>query len=279
MQYYRLLGLLLAIGAGPSLTARAQTTVPAPTTGTGSLTGVVLDSLKEEPVPYATVVLLPPALPGTPPNDKPITGVAADDQGRFALTKLAPGPARLRVSYVGYGTQTRAVTITEGATDAGTFRLPVAGTALAEAVVIGTKPVVEVRPDRLVYNADQDVTNAGGTAADVLRKAPLLAVDGDGNVKMRGSGNFRVLVNNKPSPTLAQNLAEALKGIPAEQIKSVEIITTPPAKYDGEGTAGIINIVLKKGVDQSLNGRVGASAGNRNSNVTGSLNFKKNKLG
>jgi outer membrane receptor protein involved in Fe transport len=280
MHYYRLLGLLLAIGAGPGLAARAQTAAgPAPTTGTGSLTGVVLDSLKKEPVPYATVVLLPPARPGTPPNDKPITGVAADDQGRFAFTKLAPGPARLRVSYVGYGTQTRAVTITEGATDAGPLRLPVAGTALAEAVVIGTKPVVEVRPDRLVYNADQDVTNAGGTAADVLRKAPLLAVDGDGNVKMRGSSNFRVLVNNKPSPTLASNLAEALKGIPAEQIKSVEIITTPPAKYDGEGTAGIINIVLKKGVDQGLNGRVGASTGNRNSNVTGSLNFKKSKLG
>ncbi|WP_460499698.1 TonB-dependent receptor domain-containing protein, partial [Hymenobacter agri] len=148
-----------------------------------------------------------------------------------------------------------------------------------EAVVIGTKPVVEVRPDRTVYNADQDVTNAGGTAADVLRKAPLLAVDGDGNVKMRGSSNFKVLVNNKPSPTLASNLAEALKGIPAEQIKSVEIITTPPAKYDGEGTAGIINIVLKKGVEQGVNGRVSGSAGNRNSNLNASLNFKTKKLG
>ncbi|MBJ6111002.1 TonB-dependent receptor [Hymenobacter sp. BT523] len=253
-------------------TARAQ--APAAPTGTGSLTGIVLDSLKKEPVPYATVVLLPPA-----PNDKPITGVAADDNGRFSLTKLAPGPARLRVSYVGYGTQTKDVTITAGATDAGTFRLPVAGTALAEAVVIGTKPVVEVRPDRIVYNADQDVTNAGGTASDVLRKAPLLAVDGDGNVKMRGSSNFKVLINNKPSPTLASNLAEALKGIPAEQIQSVEIITTPPAKYDGEGTAGIINIVLKKGSTQKLNGRVSASGGNRNSNANASLNFKTKKLG
>ena len=242
--------------------------------GTGSLTGTVLDSLKKAPVPYATVVLLPPA-----PNDKPITGVAADDNGKFSLTKLTPGPARLRVSYVGYGTQTRAVTITAGAIDAGTFRLPTAGTTLSEAVVIGTKPVVEIRPDRMVYNADQDVTNAGGTAADVLRKAPLLAVDGDGNVKMRGSSNFKVLVNNKPSPTLASNLAEALKGIPAEQIKSVEIITTPPAKYDGEGTAGIINIVLKKGVDQGLNGRVSAAGGNRNSNANASLNFRQGKLG
>ena len=275
MQRYLSLGLLLACCAGAPPAARAQApTAAAPAPATGSLTGTVLDSLKGAAVPYATVVLLPPA-----PNDKPITGVAADDNGKFALSKLTPGSFRLRVSYVGYGTQTRAVTITVGATDVGTLRLPVAGTALAEAVVIGTKPVVEVRPDRLIYNADQDVTNAGGTAADVLRKAPLLAVDGDGNVKMRGSGNFKVLVNNKPSPTLAQNLAEALKGIPAEQIQSVEIITTPPAKYDGEGTAGIINIVLKKGVNQGLNGRVSASGGNRNASGNASLNFKQGKLG
>ncbi len=265
--YYRLIALLAAFAFTQP---RAHAQAPAPT---GSLTGMVRDSLKNEPVPYATVVLLPAT------GDKPITGVAADDAGKFALTKLAAGPFRLRVSYVGYATQTRNVTITAGATEAGTFRLPVAGTALAEAVVIGTKPVVEIRPDRMVYNAEQDATNAGGTAADVLRKAPLLTVDGDGNVKMRGSGNFKVLVNNKPSPTLASNLAEALKGIPAEQIKSVEIITTPPAKYDGEGTAGIINIVLKKGVEQGLNGRVGLSAGNRNSGVNGSLNFRTRKLG
>ena len=277
----RPLGTLLA--AALLLLARpaaAQTPAPAAAApaATGSLTGTVLDSLKREPVPYATVVLLPPLFSATPP-DKPITGVAADDAGKYSLTKLKPGSYRLRVSYVGYGPQTRAVTVTDGATVVPAFHLPVAGTALAEAVVIGTKPVVEIRADRMIYNADQDATNAGGTAADVLRKAPLLAVDGDGNVKMRGSSNFRVLVNNKPSPTLASNLAEALKGIPAEQIKSVEIITTPPAKYDGEGTAGIINIVLKKGVEQGLNGRVGASGGSRNSGVNASLNFKTKKLG
>ncbi|MBO2011862.1 TonB-dependent receptor domain-containing protein [Hymenobacter negativus] len=273
--HYLLGGLLGLLLTGAICPAHAQT--PAPATpaapATGSLTGTVLDSLKKEPVPYATVVLLPAT------GEAPITGVAADDAGKFALNKLAPGSFRLRVSYVGYGTQTRPVTVTAGATALPTFYLPVAGTALGEAVIVGTKPVVEVRPDRIVYNADQDATNAGGNAADVLRKAPLLAVDGDGNVKMRGSSNFKVLVNNKPSPTLASNLAEALKGIPAEQIKSVEIITTPPAKYDGEGTAGIINIVLKKGVEQGLNGRVSASGGNRNSNVNAALNFKTKKLG
>ncbi len=273
---YRL--LLAFLLAAPALSCPVWAQQPAPAApalpaGTGSLTGAVLDSLKKEPVPYATVVLLPAT------GDSPITGVAADDAGKFSLTKLTAGSFRLRVSYVGYGTQTRAVTVGAGATALPPFRLPVAGTALAEAVVIGTKPVVEMRPDRMIYNADQDVTNTGGTAADVLRKAPLLAVDGDGKVTMRGSANFKVLVNNKPSPTLASNLAEALKSIPADQIKSVEIITTPPAKYDGEGTAGIINIVLKKGVDRGLNGRVSASGGNRNTSLNTALNFKKGKLG
>ena len=263
-------GLLLA---GLATTAAAQApTPPAAPSATGALTGTVLDSLSRQPVAYATVVLLPAA------GDKPITGVAADDQGKFSLTKLAAGTFRLRASYVGYGTRTRTVTVGVGATEVGALRLPVAAQALAEAVIVGQKPVVEVRPDRIVYNADQDASNAGGTAQDVLRKAPLLAVDGDGNVKMRGSGNFKVLVNNKPSPTLAKNLAEALKSIPADQIKSVEVITTPSAKYDGEGTAGIINIILKKGVDQGLNGRVGVSGGNRNYGLNSALNFRKGKV-
>ncbi|MDJ0365598.1 TonB-dependent receptor [Hymenobacter sp. H14-R3] len=262
--------LLLLVAARPAAAQAPATAAPA---ATGALTGTVLDSLSRQPVAYATVVLLPAT------GDKALTGVAADDQGKFSLTKLAAGTFRLRASYVGYGTRTRTVVVGTGTTAVSNFQLPTTAQALGEAIIIGSKPVVEVRADRLVYNADQDVSNAGGTAQDVLRKAPLLAVDGDGNVKMRGSSNFKVLVNNKPSPTLARNLAEALKSIPAEQIQSVEIITTPSAKYDGEGTAGIINIVLKKGVDQGLNGRVGASSGNRNSNFNSSLNFKKGKVG
>ena len=265
--------LLLAATLFTSTLARAQSPAAAPAVGTGSLTGVVLDSVSRQPVSYATVVLLSAA-----PPDKPISGVAADDAGKFALTKLPTGSFRLRVSYVGYGTRTRTVTVSNGATALGNILLPAAATALTEAVVVGQKPVIEVKPDRLVYNADQDVSNAGGTAQDVLRKAPLLAVDGEGNVTMRGSANFKVLVNNKPSPTLARNLAEALKSIPAEQIQSVEVITTPPAKYDGEGTAGIINIVLKKGTKQGANGRVGISSGNRNTNFNSALNFRQGKF-
>ncbi|TVT43582.1 TonB-dependent receptor [Hymenobacter setariae] len=252
---------------------RAAAQAPGLSSGSGSLTGLVLDSLTQQPVPFASVVLLLPA-----PAEKAAAGQSADEQGRFELTKLKAGTYRLRVSFVGYGVRTQAVTITDGRLVLGPIRLPTTAQKLGEAVVVAQKPLMEVKPDRLVYNAEQDVTNAGGTAQDVLRKAPLLAIDGDDNVTMRGNSNFKVLINNKPSPTLAANLKEALKSIPADQIKSVEVITTPPAKYDGEGTAGIINIVLKKGAKQGLNGTVGASAGTRGSNGNGSLNFRQGKF-
>ncbi len=269
--------LVAATVLAPVVAAQEATPVlAAAVAATGRITGTVLDSATRQPVPYATVVLLSADAAAA----KPITGVAANDEGKFTFEKVAAGTYRVRAQYVGFTALTRPVTLTDGATvAAGTFALASGSQQLADVVIEGTKPVVEVKPDRLVYNADQDVTNAGGTAADVLRKAPLLSIDGDGNPKLRGSSNFRVLVNNKPSPTLVSNLAEALKSIPAEQIKTIEVITTPPAKYDGEGTAGIINIILKKGVDRGLNGSVGGSTGNRNTNGNASLNFKKGKLG
>jgi outer membrane receptor protein involved in Fe transport len=241
--------------------------------GSGSLTGTVLDSLTRQPVPFASVVLLLPA-----PADKVAAGQSADEQGRFALTKLPAGPYRLRVSFVGYGVRTQLVTVTTSRLALAPILLPATAGQLGEAVIVAQRPLIEVKPDRLVYHAEQDVTNAGGTAQDVLRKAPLLAIDGDDNVTMRGNSNFKVLINNKPSPTLAANLKEALKSIPADQIKSVEVLTTPPAKYDGEGTAGIINIVLKKGTKQGLNGTVSTNAGTRGSNGNGSLNFRQGKF-
>ena len=268
------LGGLLALAAWTPLPAVSQTSPSGLAPKTGSLSGTVLDSASRQPVAYATVALLPAG-----PGGKPLTGVAANDRGQFALARLAAGTYRLQVSFVGYAPRTQAVTVTDGPTTVAPIQLAPATQRLAEAVVLGTKPVVEVRPDRLVYNADQDVTNAGGTAQDVLRKAPLLAIDGDGSLRMRGSGNFKVLVNNRSSPSLARNLAEALRSIPAEQIQRVEIITTPPARYDGEGTAGLINIVLKKGTGPGLNGRLGASGGNRNANVSSALNYKQGKVG
>ncbi|TGE21838.1 TonB-dependent receptor [Hymenobacter aquaticus] len=247
--------------------------VPAAPKGTGRLTGTVLDATTSKPVEFATVALLPTT------GNTPIDGAVCDDRGRFVLKSLAAGAYRVQISFIGYVTRTQDVTITDGTADLGTVQLTSAAQKLGEVTVTGERDVVETKPDRIVYNADRDLTNAGGTAADVLRKVPLVNVDPDGNVELRGTSNVRVLINNKPSGIVASSVADAMKQIPADQIKSVEVITTPSAKYDAEGTGGIINIILKKNNLEGVNGSLGLAGGTRSSNGNASLNYRKGKVG
>ncbi|HEY8919069.1 MAG TPA: Plug domain-containing protein, partial [Chitinophaga sp.] len=112
--------------------------------------------------------------------------------------------------------------------------------------ITAKKKLIAMKGDKLVYDATADISNKAGSAADVLRKVPMLTVSPGGEVKMRGDANIKVLLNGLPSGLLAKNLKEALKIIPAGSIASVEVITSPSAKYEAEGAAGIINIITKK---------------------------------
>ncbi|GAB3501948.1 outer membrane beta-barrel family protein [Spirosoma knui] len=265
-----LLYVILCFGA---FTATAQSPGIAESTP-GQIRGVLADSTTAKAVPFATVALQNGA-------GKLVTGATTDDKGAFVLEKLALGTYRLAISFVGYRSRViDKVTIStdKPVLDLGKITLAADSRNLSEVNVVGQKALVEDKGDRLVYNAEKDISNAGGTAVDVLRKVPTLTVDLDGNVQMRGNGNIKVLVNGKPSSIMARNLADALKQMPASIIKTVEVITSPGAKYDAEGAGGVINIITKKAL-QGFNGTVNATAGNYNQSVGTSLNLKKKKIG
>ncbi|MHC2993754.1 TonB-dependent receptor [Pontibacter sp. HJ8] len=245
--------------------------------GNATITGIVQDAATKQPVEFATIALI------NPTTGKPIDGAMADDKGRFTISKVGAGKYKLQVSFLGYEqklVENVTVDADNASVNVGTVAIASDAKKLSEVVITGEKPLVEEKIDRTVYNAEKDITNAGGNAADVLQKVPSLSLDTDGNVQLRGSSNVRVLINNKPSAIMAGSIADALKQIPADQIKSVEVITSPSAKYDAEGTAGIINIITKKdGGLQGVTGSVAMTAGTRGSNGNASLNIRRGKLG
>ncbi|GAB3810817.1 TonB-dependent receptor domain-containing protein [Pontibacter rugosus] len=256
-----------------------QTAIPGTSApkGNAKISGTILDADTKQPIEFATVALINLS------TGKPIDGTMADDKGRFTLQKVAAGKYKLNVSFLGYllqAVENVTVASDNAEVNVGTVSLGADTKKLSEVVITGEKPLVEEKIDRTVYNAEKDITNAGGSAADVLQKVPSLSVDTDGNVQLRGSANVRVLINNKPSSIMAGSVSDALKQIPADMIKSVEVITSPSAKYDAEGTAGIINIITKKDSGlQGVNGSVALTGGTRSSNGNASLNVRKGKLG
>jgi outer membrane receptor protein involved in Fe transport len=233
------------------------------------ITGTVVDSSTKKPLPYSSISILK--------ADSFYLGTAADANGKFELSP-APGKYTIEVSVMGFVKKRLPLQVERSANKPLTISLTPEAGALKEVTITQLKALVEDKGDRLVYNAEKDISNAGGTAADVLRKVPMLTVDVNGNVQMRGSGNIRVLVNGKPSSMMARNLADALRQMPANVIKAVEVITSPGAKYDAEGSAGVINIITKKGL-QGFNGSVNATAGNLNRSVGGNLSYRKKKIG
>jgi outer membrane receptor protein involved in Fe transport len=243
--------------------------------GTARITGSVVDSTQAKAVEFASIALY------NKTTEKAVDGTVADEKGKFALTKLVAGEYRVLISFVGFRNKTiETVTLTNGQSlDLGTIKLSSSIKTLEEVTVVGQAAMIEEKVDRLVYNADKDIMAKGGDATDILRKVPLLTVDLDGNVSIRGSQNIRVLINNKPSTIVASSVADALKQIPADQIKSVEVITSPSAKYDAEGSGGIINIITKKNGLQGLNLNIDSGVGNRGSILGLNGNYRKGKLG
>ncbi|TDB63442.1 TonB-dependent receptor domain-containing protein [Arundinibacter roseus] len=243
--------------------------------GNGKISGTLVDSVSKQPIEFAAISLVEIK------SNKPIDGTTTDDKGNFSLTKIAEGDYNLLISFIGYkGKQVKKVSIGRRATiELGEVVLIPDVVQLNAVNVVGQAEMIEERVDRLVYNAEKDIASKGGDATEVMRKVPMLSVDLDGNVSLRGSSNVRVLINNKPSTILANSVADALKQIPADMIKSVEVITSPSAKYDAEGTAGIINIITKKNTLQGATLDLNTGVGNRGSNLGLRGSYRTGKMG
>lgn len=243
--------------------------------GNTKITGYVIDSEATAAVEYANIDLI------NTETKKTIDGTMADDKGKFSLTKIAAGKYNLLISFIGFESKTiQNITVEKGKdVDLGVLKMATLNKLLDGVTVSAEKSLIEEKVDRLVYNAEKDLLAKGGDASDVLKKVPMLSVDLDGNVSLRGTTNIKVLINNKPSTIVASSIADALKMIPADLIKTVEVITSPSAKYDAEGSAGIINIITKKSTIEGLTLNLDSGIGLRASNLGLNGSYRSGKFG
>lgn len=230
--------------------------------------GVVIDSADNKPIGYVTVAIQDAA------TQQPVKSTLTKDDGAFQLSVPADKKYKLALVFVGY--TTKVITLTQpGATvNVGTVKLAASTNQLKEVGVMAVKPLMKQEVDRISYDIQADPDSKANSALDMMRKVPMLTVDGNDNIKLKGSGNYKILINGKESALMAKSPSDVLKSMPATNILKIEVITTPPAKYDAEGLAGIINIITKKNADQGynigINGRENTAWGpglNLNGNV------------
>ena len=233
--------------------------------------GILVDSASSKPVHSATVNFLQP-------QKKVSKTVVSDKSGAFQTT-LFPGPYKVTITHSGYRKKGMHLAVQEQPVDQGKIQLVGQVKNLAEVTVTATRPLVEQKDDRLIYNVEEDPAAKSESASDILRKTPFVSVDGDGEIQVNGQTNFKVLLDGRETALFSQNVKEALKAFPGATISRIEVITSPSAKYDAEGVGGIINIVTRKKV-AGYNGSVNSNI-NSNGNKSAGLNIslKKGKLG
>jgi iron complex outermembrane recepter protein len=205
-----------------------------------SIKGTVVDAGTQTPLDFVNVALFKEG------SQKPVSGVFSDKNGIFIIPSVAEGKYSIRVSFVGYSTVKQDVNLTGKPLNLGLIKLEENSKKLGEVEVVGQGTQMRFDVDKKIYSVDQSIATAGGSASDVLKNIPSVKVDNEGNVSLRKDANVEVWINGKPSGLNADNRAQILQQMPAESIESIEVMTNPSAKFNPEGTAGIINLVLKK---------------------------------
>ena len=236
-----------------------------------SITGNIIDSNTKEPLEYATVVL-------NNEETKQLSGGITDEKGNFTI-KIIPGTYDISFEFISFKTIKISKKIINSSLNFGTIKLSEDSDKLDEIVIIAEKSTVEIRLDKRIYNVGKDMTVKGGSASDVLDNVPSVDVDVEGNVSLRGNENVRILIDGKPSALVGLSGSDALRQLPADAIERVEVVTSPSARYDAEGTAGILNIILRKGVATGLNGSLNTTIGDPTQyRIASNINFRTKKI-
>ena len=234
--------------------------------------GVVIDKETQDPLEYTTISLLNDSSPDL------IQGGITDKNGKFII-EVFPGKYNVTLEYIGFDKiilKDKVISINE---DFGIFELEIVTESLNEVELVGERTEVEIRLDKRIYNVGKDITVRGGSVADVLDNVPSVSVDVEGNVALRGNQNVRILINGKPSGLVGLSGPQGLRSLPAESIEKVEVVTSPSARYEASGTAGILNVILKKEELEGFNGSFilnGGAPTTYGGNAT--LNWRTKKL-
>ena len=242
-----------------------------------SVTGIVVEADGSKPIPFASIALI------SLRDSSIAAGQLANEDGTFSMVELPIGRYALNIQFMGYeGFESEPIILTPKTTtayDAGIITLNPKVNDLQEAVVTAEASSLEMLIDRRVFRVGNDLSAAGGNASEILVNVPSVAVDIDGNVSLRGSSQVQILIDGRPSGLAGAAQNAFLEQIPASSIDRVEIITNPSAKYDPDGMAGILNIILKKNKLQGFHGQIQGTAGTGdNHNGSASLNYKNDKF-
>ena len=240
-----------------------------------SVRGVVVDAQSNTPLSYASVRVFKNA------DSSLIAGNITDDAGKFSI-EMPVGQFYALVEFVGYKPfkiPNFSIEKDKSNLDLGIVKVSASTNTLAEVVVQAEKSTMVLALDKKIFNVGKDLSNAGGTATDILSNIPSVSVDVDGGIKLRGSDNVRILIDGKPTGLVSFKGGAGLQQLQGSMIERVEIITNPSARYEAEGMAGIINIVLKKDQNQGLNGSFELILGNPvNYGAAANINYRRKKI-
>ncbi|QQX76368.1 MULTISPECIES: outer membrane beta-barrel family protein [Aequorivita] len=233
--------------------------------------GIILEEGTNYPLEYSTVSFINK-------QGKTVTGGITDTEGKYSI-EVPPGVYTVKFEFISYKSkELKNQNLTKNTT-LPTVNLALDAASLDEVVIRAETTEVQVRLDKKIYNIGKDLTAGGATVSDALNNVPSVTVDIDGAIALRGNENVRILINGKPSAIAGFGSTDALRQLPAEAIERVEVITSPSARYDAEGTAGILNIILKKEKTLGLNGSLSTSLGvPLNSSASGNINLRTDKF-